>query len=96
MSQYARFVGVSLLLIPEVIDSRGGAEQFSCTGDVGGAIAVGEEAVVTDAVQAFRQDVDQEAADELVDVERHRRVTVRAIDAVVLDPERDVVGIGFE
>ena len=37
-----------------------------------GAIAAGEQAVVADAVEALGQNVDEEAADELIDVERHR------------------------
>src|SRR5205807_8948229 len=46
-------------------------EQLTRPRDVVGASAIGEEAIVTDAVEAARQDVDQEAADELVDGERH-------------------------
>ena len=41
-------------------------EQLTRAGDIVGARAFGEQAVVTDAVQALGQDVDQEAADELV------------------------------
>jgi hypothetical protein len=33
--------------------------------------------------------VDQEAADELADVERHRRISAGAFDPVILDLERD-------
>ena len=39
--------------------------------EVLGAPAVGEEAAVTDAVKSVGQHMDQEAADELVGVERH-------------------------
>ena len=42
-------------------------EQPTRLGDVVGASGVGEEAVVADAMEAVGQDVDQEAADELVD-----------------------------
>ena len=49
-------------------------EQLTGTRDVVGASGVGEEAVVTDAVKAVGQDVDQEAADELVGCERHQLV----------------------
>ncbi len=41
-------------------------EQFAGTGDVAGAAAVGKEPVMADAVEALGQDVDEEAADELV------------------------------
>ena len=37
----------------------------------GGALAVGEEAVMADAVKAVRQGMQQEAPDELVGIERH-------------------------
>src|SRR4051812_47297943 len=40
-------------------------EQLTRAGDVAGAGAAGEQAVVTDAVESVRQDVDQETADEL-------------------------------
>jgi hypothetical protein len=36
-----------------------------CSGDVVGARAAGEQTIVADAVEAVRQDVDQESADEL-------------------------------
>ena len=44
-------------------------EQVAGVGDVVRAAAIGEEPVVADAVEAVGQDVDQEAADELVDGE---------------------------
>ncbi len=47
-----------------------------------------EQAVVADAVEALGQDVDQEPADELVRVERHRLVAAGSLDPVVLDLER--------
>jgi hypothetical protein len=39
-----------------------------------GAGSLGEQAVVSDAVEALRQDMDEEAADELVCCERHHLV----------------------
>src|ERR1700757_370603 len=54
-----------------------------------GAIAAGEQAIVAYAVEALGQDVDEEAADELVNVERHRGVAARSLDPVVLDLEGD-------
>ncbi len=41
------------------------AEQLARSGEVLGARAVGEEPVVSDAVEALGQDVDEEASDEL-------------------------------
>src|SRR6266568_5056889 len=62
-------------------------EQLMRLRDVVGASAVREEAVVADAMEAAGQDVDQEAADELVDGERHHLGLVAAVGAVVLPPE---------
>jgi hypothetical protein len=50
-------------------------------GDVVGARAFGEQAVVAGAVQAFWQHADEEAADELVCGERHALVSIAALDA---------------
>src|SRR6516165_987956 len=44
--------------------------------DVFRAPAIGEQAVMTDAVETVGQNVDQKAADELVDVECHQLVAV--------------------
>src|SRR6267143_6541705 len=52
--------------------------------DVVGAPAVGEEAVVADAMEAAGQHVDQEAADELVDRECHHFGAAATLGAVVL------------
>ncbi len=41
-------------------------EQLPDPGDIGCTVAVSEEAIVTDAVVASGQDVDQEPADELL------------------------------
>ena len=58
----------------------------SCdTGRACAAMAIGEEAVVADAMEAVRQDVQQEAADELVGVERHHLGL--AVVAVILPAE---------
>ena len=46
--------------------ARWHGEQLAGACDVGGAIAVGEQSVVADAVQAPGQHVRQEAANELV------------------------------
>ncbi len=49
----------------------------------------GEQAVVADAVEARRQDVEQEAADELVRRERHDALPLGAVTAIVLVAEGD-------
>ena len=57
-------------------------EKFAAKGELGGAMAVGHEAEVADAMEAVGQRVKQEAADELVGLELHD--LCRAVLAVVL------------
>ena len=66
-------------------------EQLTRTCDVVGARAFGEQAVVADAVEAFWQHVDEEAADELVRAERYAFVSIAALDAIVLPLEGDIL-----
>ena len=73
---------------------RGHAKQLAGLGEVGGAHAAGEQAMVADALQALGQNVDQKAADELVRIQRHGRIAARPFNPVVLDLERDASGIG--
>jgi len=56
-----------------------------------GAIGAGEQAVVADTVETLGEEVAEEAADELADVERHSRVTAGSLDSIVLDLERDAL-----
>src|ERR1700694_2786345 len=65
------------------------SQEFARSRDRFGAIRAGEQAVVADAMEAFGEHVDEEPADELADVERHRRVPAGAFDPVILDLERD-------
>jgi hypothetical protein len=58
-------------------------------GDVVGARAAGVQAVVTDAVGAVRQDMDQEAADELGGGERHDPLAITTFGTIVLPSESD-------
>ncbi len=70
---------------------------FGTFGSVGPrdvATKFGEKAVVADAMKAFRQDVDEEASDELVSTERHRLPAGAAVLAIVLPAEGDVAFIG--
>src|SRR6201998_4887050 len=66
-------------------------EQFAGPRGVVGAGRSGEQAVVADAVETFWQNVDQEAADELVGGERHPFVARTAVGAIVLVAEGDAV-----
>ena len=70
---------------------RGDRERLTTLGELAGAAARGEEAEVADADEALRQDVQQKAAQEFVDVERER-ADLTAVP-IVLPPKRDgVVG----
>ena len=64
-------------------------EQLPDPGDIGGTIAVPIKAVMTDAVLASGQNVDQEPADELFCVQRHGGVASRAFKTVIFDAEGD-------
>src|SRR6266567_7044481 len=66
-------------------------EQLTRLRDVVGASGVCEEAVVADAMEAAGQDVDEEAADELVDGERHHLSPFAPLGPVVLPPEGHAV-----
>ena len=50
--------------------------------------AAGKQAVMTDAVEAARQDVQQKAADELVGGQRHDLIPLGAAATIVLVAER--------
>ncbi len=59
-------------------------EQLADALDVVRSNRSGEQAVMSDAVEAARQHVQEKAADELVGVERHGLEPVAAFDPVVL------------
>ena len=58
-------------LLACVVRGDGTLSSPSTEVELVGAMAVGEQAVVTDAMEAGREDVEQEAAHELADVEAH-------------------------
>src|SRR6266550_869507 len=66
---------------------RGHVEQAAHSGDVVGARAAGEQAVVANAVEAVRQDVGQESADELGGGECHDLLALTTFSAIVLPSE---------
>ena len=80
-------IGVIGALVLFAWDRRG--EQLARVGDVVGAGAACEQAVMANAVKACWQDMDEEAADELVGREPHDLLPRVAIDAVILVLERD-------
>ena len=70
----------------DIEESAGACQVF-------GASAVGEEAIVPDAVEALWQDVEQEAADELGSLEGHGLLAVGGLCPVVLPFEGDGLAV---
>ena len=58
-------------------------QQCTRLGEVRLALAVRQQAVMADAVQAFRQHVDEEAVDELMRVDGHRFLAAGSVVSVV-------------
>ena len=76
-------------------------EQLTGASDVPGPAAIGEQAVMADAVEPAGQHVDEEAADELVDGECHHFGPLLLLGAIILpfesNPgivERDDAAVG--
>src|SRR5262249_58474837 len=59
-------------------------ESASTEFELGGPMASGEQAVVTEAMEAGWEDVEQEAAHELANVETHGLAAMTAVLAIVL------------
>src|SRR5882672_4740935 len=68
-------------------------EQLTDACNILGTGWAGQQAVVTDAVKARWQDMHQEAADELVGIERHHPVSLPTFEAVILPLEGDALVI---
>ena len=64
-------------------------QQLAGAGDAGLASGTGEQAIMPDAVEPARQNVEQEAADELVGGERHDALAVGPVTAIILVAESD-------
>jgi hypothetical protein len=94
LRQHAGFVGRWGLWGILLFAADRDGEQLARPRDVGGAAATGQQSVVSDAMEALWQDVDQEAPDELVGCQRHRLVAGGALDAIILVPEGDAVLVG--
>ena len=62
--------------------------------DVGGTIAAGEQGVMADAMEPLRENVDEESANELVGIERHRFVAAGPFDPIILPLEHNASVIG--
>jgi len=86
-----RLVAIIIIGIGSLALGLLATEQLASACDVIGAGGLGEQAVVADAVEALGQDMDEEAADELLCCERHHLVAVGAFDPIVLVLEADTV-----
>ena len=64
-------------------------DELSGQLDIAGAAAVGEQAVMSDAMEAARQDVEEEAADELVSRQGHELLAIITFCAAILPLEGD-------
>ena len=82
-----RFAGWRLGRVPR--DRRRGIEQVPDRGELRLAMAIGEEAIMTNALEPFGKDVQQKAADELVGIKFHA-LLLRAV-ALVLPGEGDAM-----
>jgi hypothetical protein len=82
-------VGLELIGISGLGLCRRHVEQVARPGDVVGARTAGEQAVVADAVEALRQDMDQESADELGGGECHDLLAITPFGTIVLPSEGD-------
>src|SRR5436190_14037316 len=84
MRERPRLSGISGVWVAGLVLRNRCIEQLARPRDVRGAGAVGEEAVVADAMEPGRQQVDEETADELVDRERHHLCPLTALGSIVL------------
>ena len=75
---------------------RWGIEQGSKTAEIGGALAVGEQTVMSNPVEPVWKDVDQKASDELERLEAHGPLAEATVSAVVLVSEDDAVFVGLD
>src|SRR5882757_5452409 len=77
---HRRLVGVG---IAGLALRRRDSEQLAGAGEVVGAPAIGEQAIVSDAMEAAGQHVDEKAADELAARQRHDLLSSRAISRLL-------------
>ena len=85
MRERLRWIGLARLRVhgwSQVQELTHGLHRF-------GAIAAGEQTIVTDAMETLGEDVGEEAANELADLERHGGVASGSLDPIVLDRECD-------
>src|SRR6266581_1408545 len=75
---------------------RHDAQQFACLCEILPASGIGEKPVVANAMEATGQDVQQEAAHELVGAERHGLVTRLPRGTVILPAKGDAALVEYQ
>src|SRR3984957_10793882 len=98
------FVSVAIILVRSFVGlglQLRHAEKFATTGELVLTVAVAEQAVITDPLEAAGQDMDEEAADELVGIQCHRLLLAAATiilpleaNLAILDIKDTIVGNG--
>ena len=58
--------------------------------DIVGAVAIGEQTVMADAMEAFWEDMDEKAPDEFMSIEDHDLVSFGAFGSIILPGEGDL------
>ena len=94
MRESRRLDGIGCLIC--LCLGRWHGEQLACLRDVVGAGAIGEQTVVTNAMEAGGQHMDEKAADELVGGEGHHLVALATFEPVVLPLEGDALVIACD
>src|SRR2546428_5998749 len=84
MREWLRLAGIGAGGTGRIVAGLWNGEQFAGSGDVVGARAAGEQAVVADAGESLRQHVAQEPAGEIARGEGHDLFAVLTIDTIML------------
>ena len=87
---------VDVVIVAVIRRRLGNIEQGSAKRELVGAVSVGKETVVTNAMEATRQYVEEEAAYEFGDVNSHDFALVNAVFPIVLPAEGDVGRVEIE
>ena len=81
---------LDVVIVVAIRRRRANIEQGSAKGELLGAVSVGKESVVTNAMEATRQYVEEETAYEFGDLDSHDFVLVNAVFSIVLPAEADM------
>ena len=85
-----RAAGVVVFIVAAIRRHRGQREQASAERELVGTVAVRQEAVMANAMEAIRQDVEEEAAHKLGDLDAHDFALVTAALPGLFPSEADV------